>query len=127
MLGGTLGFSRHAVVPPHFAGSSSVASLPCGHSREITNKIKKRGKQGRDAGWRDGGSNRFGMDRGLHYSPPPVGISWQNEALSAPLRSHNVIIELCPTYIKLCSATLHFGVPEWRWEITRASSNRVLD
>lgn len=51
MLGGTLGFSHHAVVPPHFAGSSSVASLPCGHTTEgWRNGEKKRGKQG----WKDG-------------------------------------------------------------------------
>lgn len=34
MLGGTLGFTHHAVVPPHCAASSSVASLPCGHTSE---------------------------------------------------------------------------------------------
>lgn len=125
MLGGTLGFSHHAVVPPHFAGSSSVASLPCGHTTEGWRNGEKIKRKARMEGWRDGGSNssRFGMDGGRrtcsYYSPPPMrNISWQNEALSAPLHSHNVITELCPTYIKLCSATLHFGVPEWQWEIT---------
>lgn len=34
MLGGTQGSTHHAVVPPHSAGSSSVASLPCGHTGE---------------------------------------------------------------------------------------------
>lgn len=53
----------HAAVPPHCAGSSSVASLPCGHTRE-----KEKGREARDdrGGEREKGSNsdRFGMDRG---------------------------------------------------------------
>lgn len=34
MLGGTQGSTHQAVVPPHCAGSSSVASLPCGNTTE---------------------------------------------------------------------------------------------
>lgn len=66
MLGGTLGFSHHAVVPPHFAGSSSVASLPCGHTTEGWRNGEKIKRKARMGGWRDGGSNssRFGMDGG---------------------------------------------------------------
>ncbi len=75
MLGGTQGSTHHAVVPPHCAESSSVASLPCGHTRERKKRDRREGsKEGRKeerkkemrVGWRESRSNsgRFGMDRG---------------------------------------------------------------
>lgn len=53
MLGGTQGSTHHAVVPPHCAESSSVASLPCGHSSEIETEKRKGRKQGRKGGMRE--------------------------------------------------------------------------
>lgn len=54
MLGGTQGSTHHAVVPPHCAGSSSVASLPCGHTREKEKRLEGRRarKEGRKYGRR---------------------------------------------------------------------------
>lgn len=78
-LGAPMGpLTKHAVVPPHCAGSSSVASLPCGHSREWKRKIgKEREERGKTRGGqreRGSGSGRFGMDRGrvpIILEPPP--------------------------------------------------------
>lgn len=138
MLRGTQGSTHHAAVPPHCAGSSSVASLPCGHSRERgkkrEGKERHRRKTGMKGGQRERGSNDgiYGMDGGPHYAPTLVRIPRQNEALSpGSLHPHNMIIELCLIYLKLCSVSLHFGVPEWLQEISDMicipSTNRMLE
>lgn len=97
-------------------------------------KERHRRKTGMKGGQRERGSNDgiYGMDGGPHYAATLVRIPRQNEALSpGSLHPHNMIIELCLIYLKLCSVSLHFGVPEWLQEISDMicipSTNRMLE
>lgn len=106
--------SAQPVVPPHCAGSSSVASLPCGH----TGRKRKEGQmeKGRKKGWMEKG----GTDLSWFPSPPPPSPHsplpspvWQNKVLSGLLHPHIVIMEVCLIYLKLSAVILRSGVPEW--------------
>lgn len=86
MLGGTQGSTHHAVVPPHYAGSSSVASPPCGHSRETEKEKREDGRMDRRK------EERKGRKRGIREEEKVIvpDLGWTEDMSplfsSPPLR-----------------------------------------